>query len=139
MDYVGHQICKLVLERYGTLENILTRTETGSYATHYAAAWANRVALDMIQSHLISYMRRHPSQQQMTFDEVLNLTDHRGETALDQVAKSLMDSDENDATSYSPLNTRLRSDRRPAAKDCYVLLRESGAVHSEELSGLRLA
>ena len=145
MDHVGHQICRLVLERYGTLANIGHSDKSGIYATHYAAGWANRVALDLIQSHLTSYMRKHPTQRQVSFGVIVNLKDSQGGTALDYTVNNFIDPDNftdldgHTEKSHLFLNARLRADRRPAAKECYKALRESGAMHEIELSGLRLA
>lgn len=44
LDYVGHEICQLVLGTYPELGN-LAKGADGSGAIHQAASWNNNVAL----------------------------------------------------------------------------------------------
>ena len=148
MDFVGHQVFKLVLEKYGTLENILSRNENGMNAIHWAARWTNRVALELLFSQLKYCLRDEVSEAQERFEQILNIQDDAGATVLDHMNAIFFDPDDNDETPEFPDELSVRregtleafsmTDRRRAGTACYIMLREIGALHKIELSGFSL-
>ncbi|KKY15325.1 hypothetical protein UCRPC4_g06382 [Phaeomoniella chlamydospora] len=137
LSYPGHQICKMILERYPDPRN-LTLGEEDTGAIHRAAMWANHIALDMIYQHIQDHNRRNPGSQVM-FSQLANVKAAQGHTALDYVAGSFKDrSDEAKPVDEDYFHPYVREVRRPAAIKCYQHLRAYGVMHKAELNGLRL-
>lgn len=136
LDYVGHEICRMVLENYPELEN-LSKGEGGFDAVHAAANSNNIVALQRTWAHVerqhrACNLRSDPAD---FLAKILNTADDRCGTALDYCTQIFFPSRPQHRLHASRRFSTTFDDRRAAALKCYEWLREHGALHKMELSG----
>ncbi|KAM0226904.1 hypothetical protein ACHAPO_011998 [Fusarium lateritium] len=128
-DNACHQITRMILSKYPAFENIMSvYNAQGQTVLHCAAQWSNKTALQMIKDHFERHFPRRP---------VPWNTQANGGTVLDWAwhvctKKSIPERHDEVANKIHTRTTR------KAALDCYVFLRENGAMRERELEGLLL-
>jgi ankyrin repeat protein len=139
LDYVGHEICRLVLESYPELEN-LARGADGSGAIHQAASCNNNVALQLMWRHVELHCRQQHDRPDPAclFAALLNNADQRCGTALDYATQFFFPEGPWGELHDSRHSSTRFEDRKAAALRSYKWLREHGALHRMELSGVCL-
>lgn len=139
LDYVGHEICQLVLGTYPELGN-LAKGADGSGAIHQAASWNNNVALGLMWRHVELHCRQQHDRPDPAglFASLLNTADRRCGTALDNAMQFLFAEGPWHELHGSRHSSTRFEDRRTAALQTYKWLREHGALHQMELPGICL-
>lgn len=139
LDYVGHEICRLVLESYPELEN-LAKGADGSGAIHQAANCNNNVALQLMWRHVELHCRQQHDRPDPAhlFAALLNTADQHCGTALDHATQFFFPGGPWHKLHDSRYSSTRFEERKAGALQSYKWLREHGALHRMELSGICL-
>ncbi|KAG7418401.1 Serine/threonine-protein kinase HT1 [Fusarium oxysporum f. sp. rapae] len=124
-----HQITRMLLAKYTAFDDVFrVADERGRSSLHIAAYWSNKTALQMIKDHA----QRHFPNKNIPWNTVAS-----GNTVLDHALLGIKEK------SLPALDTEVNKvatrSTRKAALECYVFLRENGALHNWELEGSLVA